>query len=108
MTPLDLPKLTGNRCQCAACGELFNGLAGFDLHRIGPHNGLRTCLPVTAMIANGFDKNAAGFWVTDSGAQRIAKQSAAALERSRSSYPSPSIRQMPADAIDRVADHGCR
>lgn len=84
-----MPKLTGNRCQCPTCGEYFNGAAGFDAHRIGeyakaaqPHDP-RRCLTLAEMIARGWIRNAKGFWVTDSHAQRFARQSAAGFAAPR-------------------------
>jgi hypothetical protein len=59
------PKLTGNRCQCAACGEYFNRERVFDRHRIG-EPGNRRCLTAAEMTARGWNRNAAGFWITDS------------------------------------------
>lgn len=63
-----MPRLTGNRCQCTACGESFNGAQPFDKHRAGPYakpgewQGNRRCLTVVEMEARGFIRNAAGFW----------------------------------------------
>lgn len=79
-----MPKLTGNRCQCPTCGEYFNGLAGFDAHRIGPFDGTRRCLTVAAMDARGWVRNAAGFWVTDSHAQRATRHPAGGVPAPRS------------------------
>jgi hypothetical protein len=28
-----IPKLTGNRCLCRACGEMFSTVGNFDRHR---------------------------------------------------------------------------
>ncbi len=56
-------KLTGNRCQCAECGEYFNSVAAFDKHRVGNMDN-RWCLPVEEMEAQGMGKNKAGYWVT--------------------------------------------
>lgn len=78
------PKLSGNRCQCPTCGEYFNGVTGFDAHRIGPFDGKRHCLPVAEMTARGWTRNDAGFWVTDSHAQRAAKRPAAGVRAPRS------------------------
>jgi len=72
-------KLTGNRCQCTACGEHFNGVQPFDAHRIGEHGVNRHCMAVAQLLAEGFEKNAAGFWMTDSRAQRAARHSAATI-----------------------------
>lgn len=60
-------KLTGNRCQCPACGEYFNRVSTFDKHRVGPYDGKRKCLTRAEMADKGWSVNAAGFWVTSSG-----------------------------------------
>lgn len=78
------PNLSGNRCQCPTCGELFNGVAGFDAHRIGPFDGKRNCLPVAEMTVRGWTQNDAGFWVTDSNAQRAVKHPAVGVRAPRS------------------------
>lgn len=36
-------KLTGNRCQCPACGEYFGSVYAFDAHRRGDHAVSRWC-----------------------------------------------------------------
>lgn len=82
------PKLTGNRCQCPTCGEYFNGLDAFDHHRIGNYAkgnrpNTRRCLAVAELEAAGFVRNAAGFWMTDSNAQRAARRSVAGVQAPR-------------------------
>ncbi|HVN45988.1 MAG TPA: hypothetical protein VMT66_12230 [Steroidobacteraceae bacterium] len=60
--------LTGNRCRCAACGEHFNSSSMFDLHRVGDwkdSGANRRCLSVPEMIAKGYLRNAAGFWIRE-------------------------------------------
>ncbi len=54
-------KLTGNRCQCAACGEYFNSVSAFDKHRRGKER--RFCWSVQQMQSAGMGKNRAGYWV---------------------------------------------
>jgi hypothetical protein len=56
-------KLTGDRCQCAACDEYFNSTSAFNKHRRGKHTVKRYCLSPTEMINKGMAKNKAGFWV---------------------------------------------
>lgn len=58
-------KISGDRNQCAGCGEYFNSSFSFDKHRAGEHtdNG-RYCLTPEQMRAKGMDKNAAGFWIS--------------------------------------------
>lgn len=65
-------KLTNNRCQCAKCGEFFNRVSTFDKHRVGEFGVDRRCLTVDEMRAKGWQKNAAGFWVTSVGTWRKA------------------------------------
>lgn len=50
------------RCLCAQCGELFNSVSVFDLHRIGPYGTNRRCLTVREMQAKGWGRNTDGFW----------------------------------------------
>lgn len=59
----DKPKLSGDRCRCGACGEAFNSTYAFDKHRQGPYTD-RRCLTPLAMADKGFEKNAAGFWIS--------------------------------------------
>lgn len=56
------PKLTpgSNRCLCSGCGEHFNSVAAFDMHRIGKGRDRRCERPE----AVGMVKNGAGFWIT--------------------------------------------
>jgi len=56
-------KLSGRRCQCAACKEYFNSSAGFDKHRAGTGDD-RRCLTPQEMLTLGMSKNEAGFWIT--------------------------------------------
>lgn len=58
-------RLTGRRCQCRACGEYFNSVPAFDMHRTGlymPNE--RRCLSPEEMAEKGMAVNPAGFWVT--------------------------------------------
>jgi hypothetical protein len=57
-------RLSGNRCQCTACGEFFNRVSTFDKHRVGQIGVDRRCLTPEEMRANGWRLNAAGFWIT--------------------------------------------
>lgn len=59
-------KLTGNRCQCTACGEYFTSVRSFDRHRVGEYANRgrlagRRCLTAVEMDAAGFGRNARGF-----------------------------------------------
>jgi hypothetical protein len=55
------PKLTGNRCQCSACGEYFTSVRSFDRHRVGQFGIGRRCLTRAELDAGGFERNARGF-----------------------------------------------
>lgn len=55
------PKLTGNRCQCSACGEYFTSVRSFDRHRVGRLGVDRRCLTQAEMDAAGSERNARGF-----------------------------------------------
>ena len=69
MTRPNLLRLTGSRCQCPACGEYFNSTSTFDRHRVGDFAkpgqlmGTRRCLFVSDLVAKGWGRNAAGFWI---------------------------------------------
>lgn len=56
-------KLSGDRCRCGACSEVFNSTYAFDKHRQGPYAD-RRCLTPLAMAERGFSKNATGYWIT--------------------------------------------
>lgn len=53
--------LRGDRCQCRACGELFNSTYAFDKHRQGPYTD-RRCLSALALAERGFTQDVKGFW----------------------------------------------
>jgi len=55
-------KLTGNKCQCTACGKHFRSVAAFDKHRVGKAEA-RRCLTEEEMRAWGMAERA-GWWVT--------------------------------------------
>jgi hypothetical protein len=65
---MNAPRLTGGRCQCPTCSEHFTSDRTFDRHRIGQfakpgeRRGTRRCLTVAEMVADGWVKNARGFW----------------------------------------------
>ena len=62
-------RLTGSRCRCTSCGEYFNSVSIFDLHRVGSwqdRGAHRRCLTVEEMRARGYLKNASGFWIEKS------------------------------------------
>lgn len=62
-------RLTGNRCQCPACGLLFTSPREFDRHRVGQHAGTkewrssRRCLSPAELLLRGWVRNARGFWM---------------------------------------------
>ena len=53
-------KLTGNRCLCSGCGEYFNSVSAFDMHRSGPADARVCRQPGEA----GMVRNEAGYWIT--------------------------------------------
>jgi hypothetical protein len=55
--------LRGDRCQCAACGALFNSTRAFDMHRVGK-GADRSCLTAEQMRNRGMAINTPGFWCT--------------------------------------------
>lgn len=62
-------RLTGGRCQCPTCGELFGSVRSFDRHRVGAFakpgewRGNRRCLSPAEMIAKGWRKTERSFWL---------------------------------------------
>lgn len=69
-------RLTGSRCRCQACGELFNSVTAFTRHRVGSwadRGALRRCLSPTEMTLKGWARNAAGFWITETRAIRATR-----------------------------------
>lgn len=77
------PQLGEHKCQCAACGELFTGTQPFDRHRIGTFGVDRRCMTAVEMQAAGFERNPAGFWMTESRAQRAARHRASGFPAHR-------------------------
>jgi hypothetical protein len=59
------PKLTGSRCKCSGCGEVFSRERAFDRHRVGRYGVDRRCLTLDEMRARGWELNKAGVWVMD-------------------------------------------
>ena len=54
-------KLSGNSCLCGACGEIFQGVGGFDKHRYG--EGLdRHCRTPDELTQMGMFINSKGKW----------------------------------------------
>lgn len=54
-----------NHCLCGECGEYFNSVYGFDLHRVGEYSdGSRRCLTPAEMRGKGWLHNARGLWIT--------------------------------------------
>lgn len=70
------PRLSGQRNQCGACGELFNSNSAFDAHRAGRYEpDERRCLTVAEMEGRGFT-NPDGFWrmpISDKDQARLRK-----------------------------------
>lgn len=63
--------LTGQRCECPSCGQLFNRVSTFDKHRVGEFAkpgewaGDRRCLTSDEMSDKGWRLNDKGFWLTE-------------------------------------------
>ena len=53
-----------NRCKCAACGEYFNSVYAFELHRRGDYSD-RKCLNPEQMVNKGMAISEAGFWISE-------------------------------------------
>ncbi len=65
-----MPKLTGDRNQCAGCGEFFNSTTAFDKHRTGPFGrasgpSQRRCMTPDEMRAIGMTRPHHGFWISE-------------------------------------------
>jgi hypothetical protein len=62
-------RLTGSRCLCRGCGQLFNSVTAFDSHRVddrtGPAHAARRCLTPAEMRRVGMSLNATEFWITE-------------------------------------------
>lgn len=63
------PDLTGNRCQCPACGLPFTSPRECERHRTGHYaakgewQGTRRCLTVAELTARGWRTSSRGFWM---------------------------------------------
>lgn len=55
-------RLTGQRNQCPACGELFTRNSVFAKHRVGKFGISRRCMTVDEMNAAGMFKGEDQFW----------------------------------------------
>lgn len=62
---MDAQKLTGNKCECTACGQFFNRVSTFDRHRVGQFGVDRRCLTMDEMTAKGWRLNDKRFWLTE-------------------------------------------
>jgi hypothetical protein len=59
-------RLTGSRCRCAVCGQVFNSVSTFDRHRRGNFGNAgrnRSCLTERELVARGWRRNFTGFWI---------------------------------------------
>jgi hypothetical protein len=56
-------RLTGARCKCSGCAEYFNSVSVFDAHRVGGFGPERRCLSIGEMLAKGWIRNSAQFWI---------------------------------------------
>lgn len=85
------PTLTGNRCQCTACGDWFNSTSSFDRHRVGAFEATmqantRRCLSAGELTARGWVRNAAGFWI-----QRQREAATIRVEGPRATLPARGV-----------------
>jgi hypothetical protein len=55
--------LTGSRCRCRECGDVFNSVTAFDRHRVGKYPNQRRCMSAAERRAEGMSRNDAGFWI---------------------------------------------
>lgn len=66
---MSVPRLTGGRCQCAACGLYFTGTREFERHRLGAYaeigrrNGSRRCMSLEELEAHNWRRTDRGFWM---------------------------------------------
>ena len=57
-------ELTGEACQCTACGMVFRSIGGFTRHRVGRHVvGERRCLSAPEMHAIGMRPDSKDRWM---------------------------------------------
>jgi hypothetical protein len=70
-------RLTGSRCLCRGCGQLFNSVTAFDRHRVDDRTRLpivtRRCLTPAEMQHIGMSLNSAEFWITEARRQECVK-----------------------------------
>lgn len=59
-------KLGNSRCQCLGCGEYFNSVAAFDMHRVDALCETRRCLNEKELLSRHMSVNEDGFWITGS------------------------------------------
>lgn len=59
---MNKPKLTGARCQCCVCNEVFSSERAFDRHRVGEHGKDRRCLTPPEMVSQNMRQQSTGIW----------------------------------------------
>lgn len=57
-------KLGNRRCECPTCGECFNSVHAFEIHRVECLDYGRRCLNKMEMLAKGMVENDGGYWVS--------------------------------------------
>lgn len=105
-------RLTGRRCQCAACGQYFSRLRAFDRHRIGSYGkpglwgGPRRCLTPEEMRQRGWQRNEAGCWTM----QRLDRAGQGRIRPDQLPTPIklPGSARMPLVATTPAASNGLR
>jgi len=61
-----MDKLTPDkRCLCRECGEFFNSVKGFTLHRYTGADGARLCRTISDLEGRGWFLDKDGFWRTE-------------------------------------------
>ena len=91
MSPL---RLTGTRCLCRCCGQHFNSLTAFDMHRVGRPEA-RRCFSPEEMGGLGMTRNAGGFWVSRVMPTHRAKAKTREIPADLRATPSPTQRGAP-------------
>lgn len=66
-------RLHGRRSLCRSCGQYFNGVEGFDQHRVGGGSA-RRCLTPAELAAKGWVLRADGFWSRPPPEKRISRR----------------------------------
>lgn len=55
-------KLTGKRCGCPTCGEVFSTESNFERHRVGNYQDGRTCVDPSSVGLNRVETSTGPVW----------------------------------------------